>query len=148
MPSSVNRKKLRIVDPNARRRSAPISSNVQTVNYFSPAVSISATKKQLRFLCSTSSTRKSTSDVRRLKIKSPNVPRCRRVFRKISIRAALAPANIARYSFFTQRRNFVQNKIFTNLARNANYTYFNADVNIKKRSLSRRGDIFRFFLKR
>jgi hypothetical protein len=34
MPSSVNRKKLRIVDPNARRRSAPIFSNVQTGDAF------------------------------------------------------------------------------------------------------------------
>jgi hypothetical protein len=58
----------------------------------------------------------------------------------------LAAANVTRYSFFTQRRNFVQNKLFTNLARNANYTYFNADVNIKKRPLTLRDRYFLFFI--
>ena len=141
MPSSVNRKKLRIVAPNDRRRSAPISSNVQTDDAFF----IERNQKRSRFHCPTSSTRKSTVAVRRSIIKSSNDKRCRRVFRKISIRAVLGAANVTRHSFFTQRRNFVQNKIFTNLARNANYTYFNVDVNIKKRSLTLRNRYFPFF---
>ena len=48
MPSSVNRKKLRIVDPNARRRSAPIFSNVPT----GETLFIKRNKKRLRFLMS------------------------------------------------------------------------------------------------
>lgn len=138
MPSSVNRKKLRIVDPNARRRSAPISSNVQTVIRFLLKRQINATKK--RFTVPLFNVVDAQINGKRppTEIESSNVQRCRRVFRKISIRAVLAPANIARYSFFTQRRNFVQNKTFTNLARNANYTYFNVGVNIKKRSFTLR----------
>lgn len=71
MPSSVIRKKLRIVDPNARRRSAPIFSNVQTVD----APFAQRDGKRLRFLCPTSSTRKSTVNARRLETnrRTPNV---------------------------------------------------------------------------
>jgi hypothetical protein len=79
-------------------------------------------------------------------LKSADVKVSRRVFRKISIRAVSESAIIARSSFFTQRRKFVQNIFFADLARNANYTYFNADVNIKKRPLTLRDRYFLFFI--